>query len=323
MKKILVLGGAGYIGSHTTAKLKDEGFTPIVMDNLSSGDKNIINGVKLYKLDINKKNLEFILAKEGLIDGIIHFAGLIQVKESMQNPSLYIQNNICISTQILDFMKDNQIKNIVFSSSAAVYGNPETIPIKETAKKDPINVYGLTKYTFERILEFYDEIFGIKSVSLRYFNAAGASQKYNIGEAHKIETHLIPLMIKNVLENKEFIVYGDTYETSDGSCIRDYIHVDDLANAHILSIKYLEDKHKSNVFNLGLNNGYSIFEIIKKLEEVTGKKVNYKIGDKREGDPSILIADFSKAKNELSWEPKQSIEDILKSAYNWHTNCIK
>lgn len=318
MKKILILGGAGYIGSHTTAKFRDRGYVPIIMDNLSSSDKNIIDGVKLYKLNINKKNLQSLADKEGKIDGIVNFAGLIEVGESMKYPSLYIENNVCTGVEILEFMKENNIKNIVFSSSAAVYGNPKKIPIKETSPKNPINVYGFTKYAYEKILQFYDQIFGIKFVALRYFNAAGASNKDKIGENHKHETHLIPLILKSILENSKFYVYGDTYDTKDGSCIRDYIHVDDLANAHILGLEYLFESNKSNIFNLGTSNGYSIFEIINKVEDITQKKVNFTIGGRREGDPSILIADFKKANDILNWTPKLSIEDIIESAYNYY-----
>ncbi|MCL4392556.1 UDP-glucose 4-epimerase GalE [Patescibacteria group bacterium] len=320
MRKVLILGGAGYIGSVTSAQFKDRGYIPIVVDNLSQGSKNIVKDVKLYRLDINKENLQYVFDKEGSIDGIIHFAGLIQVGESMKDPSLYIRSNICTGVDILDFMKENNIKNIVFSSSAGVYGNPRRVPIKEGDIKKPINVYGFTKYSYEKILKFYDQIFRIKSVSLRYFNAAGASDKYKIGETHKKETHLIPLIIKSILNNNEFTVYGNTYDTKDGSCIRDYIHVNDLANAHVLALEYLISNKKSNIFNLGANKGYSIFEIIREVEKVTGEKVNFSIGDKREGDPSILIADFSKAKNTLLWEPKYSITDIISSAYSYHKN---
>jgi UDP-glucose 4-epimerase len=322
MKNILVLGGAGYIGSHTVLMLEHRGYKVIVLDNLSSGHKQSLKNTNaiLYIDEISKENLEKI-AKEYKIDGIIYFAGSIAVGESMINPSLYLHNNLFNGVLVLDFMKDQKIDKIVFSSSAAIYGIPKKVPIKEDDTKDPINVYGFSKAAYEDILRFYDQIFSIKSVSLRYFNAAGASSKENIGEDHKEETHLIPLILKTALGERDSIkIYGDTYKTSDGTCIRDYIHVDDLASAHILALEYLLNNGESDYFNLGNGSGYSVKEIITLSKKITGVDFRVEIEDKREGDPDILIADSSKIQKKLTWIPQFSIEDIIKSAWIWHKN---
>ncbi len=322
MENILVLGGAGYIGSHTVLMLDSIGYHVIVLDDLSSGHEQSLNNTNatLYIDKISKENLEKI-AKKHKIDGIIYFAGSIAVGESMIDPSLYLHNNLFSGVDVLDFMKNEKINKIVFSSSAAVYGVPNKIPIKEDDKKDPINVYGFSKAAYENILKFYDQIFGIKSVSLRYFNAAGASLKNNIGEDHKDETHLIPLILKTALgQRKSIKIYGDTYKTLDGTCIRDYIHVDDLAQAHILALEYLLNQGDSDYFNLGNGSGHSVKEIIQLSKKITGIDFKVDIEGKREGDPDILIASSLKIQKKLKWTPQFSIEEIIKSAWEWHKN---
>ncbi len=322
MKNILVLGGAGYIGSHTVLMLESRGYKAIVLDNLSSGHKQSLKNTNatIYIDEISKENLEKI-AEKHKIDGIIYFAGSIAVGESMSNPSLYLHNNLFNGVTILDFMKDKNINKMVFSSSAAVYGIPLKVPIFEDDRKSPINVYGFSKAAYEDILKFYDQIFGIKSVSLRYFNAAGASLKNNIGENHKEETHLIPLILKTALGQRESIkIYGDTYKTLDGTCIRDYIHVDDLAQAHILALEYLQNHGDSDYFNIGNGSGHSVKEIIDLSKKITNIDFKVEIEGKREGDPDILIASSSKIQKKLHWNPQFSIEDIIKSAWTWHKN---
>jgi UDP-glucose 4-epimerase len=322
-KQILILGGAGYIGSHTLNLLKRSNYDVIVIDNLYSGHEKALGDLKdrFIKGDISSKTLLQAKKNFGKIDGIIHFAGYIEVGESMRSPYKYIKNNIDTATLILEFMKDEGVKNIVFSSSAAVYGKDYSEKIKEDFSKNPINVYGFTKSAFEDILNFYSQIYGINYVSLRYFNASGASHFTNIGEDHPNETHLIPLILKTVQGKRDHVdIYGDDYKTKDGTCIRDYIHVDDLASAHLLSMEHIINGGESNIFNLGGSKGYSVKEIIDTTEKITGMKVNFKISKRREGDPDILIADYSKIKNILGWQPKFGIDDIIETAWKWHKN---
>jgi UDP-glucose 4-epimerase len=321
-KQILVLGGAGYIGSHTIDLLERSGYSIIVLDNLYSGHKKSLSkNIQFEKNDISKNNLSDISDKYGEISGIIHFASFIEVGESMKDPYKYISNNIDRSTDVMEFMKNRGIRNIVFSSSAAVYGKDYKDKLKESYIKKPINVYGYTKSVVEDLLSFYDEIYGIKSISLRYFNASGASHFKNIGEDHPNETHLIPLIIKTALGLREKImIYGDDYNTPDGTCIRDYIHVDDLAQAHLLSLEHLINGGDSDVFNLGGSRGYSVKEIIETTQNITNLHVNKEITQRREGDPDILIADYSKIQKKLKWEPKYEVDDIIQTAFNWHKN---
>ena len=321
-KQILVLGGAGYIGSHTIDLLERSGYSIIVLDNLYSGhQQSLSENIHFERLDISKNNLSDISDKYGEISGIIHFASFIEVGESMKDPYKYITNNIDRSTDVMEFMKDSRIRNIVFSSSAAVYGKDYTDNLKETYIKKPINVYGFSKSVVEDLLSFYDEIYGIKSVSLRYFNASGASHFKNIGEDHPNESHLIPLIIKTALGLRDKImIYGDDYDTPDGTCIRDYVHVDDLARAHLLSLKYLTNGGDSEVFNLGGSRGYSVKEIIDTTELITKLKVKREITHRRDGDPDILVADYNKIQKKLHWDPQYGIDDIIQTSFNWHKN---
>jgi UDP-glucose 4-epimerase len=321
-KQILVLGGAGYIGSHITERLSAKGYKVIVLDNLYSGHIKSIDYLedRVIIADITQKTLHEVHERFGKIDGIIHFAGYIEVGESMKNPYKYIQNNISRSAEILEFMKDADIKSLVFSSSAAVYGDKNKGKITERTRKKPINVYGLTKSVFEDILFHYDNIFGVKSICLRYFNAAGASHFRNIGEDHPNESHLIPLVLKTALGQRDTInIYGDDYNTPDGTCIRDYIHVDDLAEAHIFALETLMEKQQNHIFNLGVGRGYSIKEIIDISKKITKIDIPSKIADRRDGDPAILVADADLIFQKLGWKAKYDIKDIIKTAWNWHS----
>ncbi len=321
-KQILVLGGAGYIGSHVVERLYNKKYKIIILDNLYSGHIKAVEYLKDRVVigDINRENLEKINKKFGKIDGIIHLAGYIEVGESMINPSKYVSNNITVPTEILDFMKDANIKSFVFSSSAAVYGNKDK-EIKENTQKNPINMYGLTKSVFEDILYFYDSIFGIKSISLRYFNASGASHFKNIGENHLNETHLIPLILKTALGQRDAInIYGDDYDTPDGTCIRDYIHVDDLAEAHVLAIDNLIEHRESHIFNLGVGEGYSVKKILDLSKEITGIDIPSKIMPRRSGDPAFLVANSELIQKEFGWRAQYDIKDIIETAWNWYKN---
>ena len=315
--KILVTGGAGYIGSHTCHLLCNKGYDVVVYDSLENGHKdNLPSNAKLIVndlSDIDKLNNCF---KENNFDGVIHFAGYIEAGESMKNPLKFFNNNVVNGLNLLNTMIKNNVKNIVYSSSAGVYGQPKNIPIKEESEKNPVNYYGLSKLMFEQILNSC-KVHGLKSISLRYFNAAGAG--FNIGENHNPETHLIPLVLKNALNNNEVKIFGNDYETRDGSCIRDYVHVLDLAEVHLIALEKLFHGITGE-YNVGTGKGTSVLEIIKICEEVTGKKINKMIYERREGDPAELVADVEKIKKELKWNAKHDINDIIKSALEWHKN---
>lgn len=318
MKTILVTGGAGYIGSIAVRRLQEEGYSVIVLDNLSRGHKESIpKDVPLLEMSIadEQKILQFLETHK--IDAVMHFAAYAYVGESVLNPNMYYNNNLIQSIIFLECLKKNNIKYIIFSSSCATYGLPKQIPIKEETKQSPINPYGLTKLLFEQALHFYNQTAGMNFVSLRYFNAAGAA--YDIGEDHYPETHIIPNALLVALGEKEhFELYGTDYETVDGSCIRDYVHVLDLVEAHILALKHLEKGGESKCYNLALGKGFSNREILKVCEEVTGKKIPVIEKERRAGDPPILYASAEKIKQELSWQPKYDLKDMIRSAWNWH-----
>lgn len=319
MKNILITGGAGYIGSHTIRLLISKGIPTkniIVFDNLIYGNKKFIPlGVHFYKGDLlNKKDLNLVFKKYH-IDSVIHFAAYAYVGESMQNPGKYFENNILGGLNLLEEMLKNNVLKIVFSSSCAIYGHPKTRHISEKSQKNPVNPYGESKLMFEKILNWYDKIHNIKSVCLRYFNAGGAD--FNIGERHNPETHLIPLVVKKSLGKiEELKLFGDDYSTFDGTCIRDYIHVLDLAEAHFFALQYL-NKGKSEKFNLGTGEGTSNLEIIRGVEKISGRKISFNTAHRRKGDPDILIANPSRANKILGWKAKRGIMEILDSAYNW------
>lgn len=317
---ILITGGAGYIGSITTKYFQEKGCDVIVVDNLNTGHRESVNVENFYKVDIRDKEKLNNIFKSHKIDAVIHFAANSLVGESMTNPSLYYNNNVYGMICLLDVMKENNVKNIVFSSSAATYGDPISKIIEETDPTVPKNPYGETKLAMEKIMKWYDLAYDMKYVSLRYFNAAGASKDSKIGEAHTTETHLIPLILQVPLGLREKIyIFGDDYDTDDGSAIRDYIHVEDLASAHYLAYKHLSEGNNSEIFNLGTGHGYSVKEVIEAAEKVVGKNINKEIADRRAGDPAILVASNKKAKSILNWTPEHSsIEEILEDAWNFH-----
>lgn len=317
---ILITGGAGYIGSHTVNHFLEKNEDVIVVDNLQSGHEESINADPLYKIDIRDKAALDKVFKTHKIEAVIHFAANSLVGESMEKPYEYYHNNVYGMLCLLDVMNKNNVNKIVFSSSAATYGEPKNIPIIEDDETNPTNTYGETKLAMEKMMKWFDKAYGIKYVSLRYFNAAGAHNSGNIGEDHSPETHLIPLILQVPLGKRDKIyISGDDYPTKDGTCIRDYIHVMDLALAHYLALKYLRKGNESNIFNLGNGNGYSVKEVIETAREVTGHAIPAEVKGRRAGDPAILIASSEKAKNTLGWEPEfYSLEKIIADAWNWH-----
>lgn len=317
---ILVCGGAGYIGSHMVLELIKKNYNVVVLDNLSNGHMEAVNkNAKFYLGDIRDENLLTKIIANEKVEAVIHFAAYSLVGESMTNPAKYYDNNVLATFSLLDTMRKNNVHKIIFSSTAAVYGEPDSIPIREDNAINPINPYGETKRTIEKMLYWFDKAYGLKYTVLRYFNVAGADESATIGEMHNPETHLIPVILKSILENKTIKVFGNDYPTEDGTCIRDYIHVTDLANAHILALENLKKTMTSQIYNLGNNTGFSVMEILNTAQKVTGKKINYEIAPRRIGDPAILIASSEKAKKELGWQPKfYQPEQIISSAWNWH-----
>jgi UDP-glucose 4-epimerase len=318
---ILVLGGAGYIGSHAVYQLIDKGYEVVVVDNLQTGHEQAVHSkASFYKGDIREKAfLRNVFAKEK-IHTVMHFAANSMVGESMENPLMYFDNNVYGAQILLGVMNEFGIKNIVFSSTAATYGEPKHVPITEDMPTNPTNPYGESKLTMEKLMKWCDVAYGIKYVSLRYFNVAGARRDGKIGEDHMTETHLIPLVLQVALEQREYItVFGEDYNTKDGTCIRDYIHVEDLIEAHILAMNYLINQGESNIFNLGSNQGFSVKEIIEAARDVTKHPIPVRIGERRAGDPSTLIASSQKAEKILGWQPKCTlVHEIIADAWNWH-----
>ena len=315
---ILVTGGAGYIGSHTNKALNSQGYETVVVDNLVKGYKNFVKWRKFENYDFGSKDLREVFEKYD-IDGVIHFAAFSSVAESMKLPQKYFKNNYKNTLNLLKIMREFNVDKFILSSTAAVYGNPKEVPIKEDLELKPINPYGHSKWITEKALEREAEKGDFNYVSLRYFNAAGCDFDCEIGELHDPETHLIPLILDAASGRRESIsIFGNDYNTPDGTCIRDYIHVNDLADAHIKAYEYLCDKNESNIFNLGNGEGYSVREVIDMCKQVTGNNFKVKIDSRREGDPDILIADSSKIKNQLGWQPKYNLEKIVESAWKWH-----
>ena len=320
---ILVCGGAGYIGSHTVYELIDKGEEVVIVDNLETGHIEAIHPkAKFYKVDIRNEEALDKVFKENKITEVIHFAANSLVGESMTNPLKYYNNNVHGTEILLKVMVANDVKRIVFSSTAATYGDVKVMPITEETITNPTNAYGETKLSMEKMIKWTDIAHGMKFVALRYFNVAGAHSNGIIGEDHNPETHLIPLILQVPLGQREFIsIFGDDYETEDGTCIRDYIHVIDLANAHIKAVEYLRGGNESNIFNLGNGNGFSVKEMIDAARKVTGHEIPAKICERRAGDPAKLIASSLKAKNILNWEPKyMDVEEVIASAWNFHKN---
>lgn len=317
MKTILVTGGAGYIGSHTVRFLLEKKYNVIVIDNLENGTKEFIpSEVKFYEGDLRNKDFLENIFLENKIDAVVHFAGYIEVGESVKNPLKYYENNVYSSINLFKTMLKNDVNKIVFSSTAAVYGNPDKIPIDEEDLKKPVNPYGESKLIVETILKDLSSQGLLKYVALRYFNAAGAY--YGLGENHEPESHLIPLLIRTALGKRDlFKIFGDDYETRDGTCERDFIHVLDLAEAHFLSLEHLFNNGKSKQYNVGTSKGYTVKEIVDKVEEITKLKINKEKAERRDGDSPKLIANCEKIKKELNWQPKKDIDEIIKSAFEW------
>lgn len=321
--KILVLGGAGYIGSHTVYELIDAGEEVVIIDNLETGYKEAVHPKAVfYQGDLRDRAfLDTVLDKEKDIDAVIHFAANSLVGESMSDPLKYYDNNLCGTKTLLEALLAHQIDKIVFSSTAATYGEPESVPILETDKTSPTNPYGETKLSMEKMFHWVGKAHGLRYVSLRYFNACGAHESGTIGEAHNPETHLIPLILQVPNGQREAIsIFGTDYDTKDGTCVRDYIHVTDLAQAHILAVKYLMDGGESNIFNLGNGVGFTVREVIETAKQVTGKPIQVVESGRRAGDPAVLIASSEKARKVLGWNPQHAdLPEIIASAWKWHS----
>lgn len=320
--KILVPGGAGYIGSHTVIELLERGYEVVVLDNLQKGHRKAVNDCEFVQADLLDKEKVNNILKQHKVDAVIHFAANSLVGESMERPDSYFRNNVVGGMNLLDAMRANDVKYIVFSSTAATYGEPENIPILETDPTIPKNPYGETKLTFEKIMKWYQEAFNMNFMTLRYFNVAGAHSSGKIGEDHDPETHLIPLVLKTALGIMDSIkVFGTDYDTEDGTCVRDYIHVMDLADAHILALQDMVTNRKSNVYNLGNGKGFSVKQIIDVAREVTGREIKTVNTGRRAGDPAVLIASSDKIQEGLKWKPKfHDINTIISSAWKWHSN---
>ena len=321
MKTILVAGGAGYIGSHMVALLVKRGYEVIVADNLRTGHWQAVKGAKkLYVGDLRDNAFLEQVFSENDIDGVINFAAFSLVGESVTNPLKYYGNNVEGAVSLLSAMKAHGVDKMVFSSTAATYGEPEKQPIEEHDRTEPTNPYGATKLAIENMLKWCDRAYGIRYVALRYFNAAGSDTETGIGEDHDPESHLIPLVMKAALGQRDHIgIFGEDYPTADGTCVRDYIHVNDLAEAHLLALEYLAGGGSSDVFNLGSGDGYSVKEIIETARRVTGREIKATVEPRRAGDPSVLIASNKKAAEVLGWKPVRGLEQIISDAWAWHS----
>jgi len=318
---ILIPGGAGYIGSHAVRQLLEEGYKVTVIDNLQTGHlKSLHPNAMFFTGDLRDRNFLRRVFSEVKVDGVLHFAANSLVGESMEKPLMYFDNNVYGTQVLLEIMEEFKVKHIVFSSTAAIYGEQSTMPITEDRAANPSNAYGETKLVMEKMMKWCEAAYGLKYVALRYFNVAGAEPSGTIGEDHNPETHLIPVILQVASGQRENIsIYGNDYDTPDGTCIRDYIHVEDLISAHILALKYLFDGGKSEIFNLGSSQGFSVLEILDAARAVTGHPIPEVIVNRRPGDPAYLIASSEKAANILGWKPaKASIKEIINDAWTWH-----
>lgn len=317
-KRILVTGGAGYIGSNTVLQLLDAGYDVVVVDNLSRGHREAVDPARLRIVDLLDTTGLVNVMNEAPCEAVIHFAAFIAVGESMRIPEIYFQNNVTGSLSLLTAMARAGIKRLVFSSTAAVYGMPEHLPIVETEPYAAVNAYGESKVMVERLLHWFDRIYGIRSICLRYFNAAGADPAGRAGENHEPETHLIPLLFRAIRTGVPVTLFGDDYDTPDGTCVRDYIHVTDLARAHILALEALSAGSPSAKYNAGTGRGFSVKEVLKAVEEVTGKAVPHEMGPRREGDPPLLVADSGRLQADLRWTPQYSdLRTIVETGWRW------
>jgi UDP-glucose 4-epimerase len=320
---ILVTGGAGYIGSHSVLTLQKAGYEVIILDSLVYGHQDLVENVLKAKLIVgstcDRALLREVFANHQ-IDAVMHFAAYAYVGESVTEPAKYYDNNVVGTLTLLEAMLEANVKTFVFSSTCATYGVPDSVPITEDQSQNPINPYGATKLMVERILKDFNHAYDFRSVCLRYFNAAGADPEGNLGEDHNPETHLIPLVLQTALGQRESVsVFGTDYDTPDGTCIRDYIHVLDIAQAHILALKYLLNNGATDVFNLGNANGFSVKEVIETARKITGKEIKAEFGDRRPGDPPALVGSGAKAQKILGWQPAYSnLDDIIAHAWQWH-----
>lgn len=320
---VLVLGGAGYIGSHAVDQLITKGYDVAVVDNLQTGHRKAVHSAaRFYKGDIRDKSFLLEVFRKESFEGVLHFAANSLVGESVEQPLLYFNNNVYGTQVVLEVMQEAGVKTIVFSSTAATYGEPDQMPIVESMPTQPENPYGESKLMMEKIMKWCDRAYGIRYVALRYFNVAGAKADASIGEDHHPETHLIPIILQTALGQRPYLgIYGDDYDTPDGTCIRDYVYVEDLIAAHIAALAYLQAGNESNIFNLGSNTGYSVKEMVEAARRVTGKPILTKQLPRRAGDPSKLVASSEKAKNMLEWEPQLTdIQAIIKTAWDWHVS---
>jgi UDP-glucose 4-epimerase len=320
---ILVTGGAGYIGSHTVLYLREKGESVVVLDSLGTGNRqSVLHDIPFYMGSLHDEQLLNYICQNHNIEAVIHFAANSLVGESVKDPLSYYENNVAGTLSLLKVINKNHIKNIVFSSTAAVYGEPKHIPIQEEDSAVPTNPYGETKLAIERMLHWADCAYEIKSISLRYFNAAGADPRGRIGEVHHPETHLIPIVLQAALGQRDHVcVFGDDYPTPDGTCVRDYIHVMDLADAHYCALQKIRNTKESGVYNLGNGKGFSVKEVIETCREVTQIKIKVETAQRRPGDPAILVASSKKAREELKWHPRYpDLKTIVTHAWNWHKN---
>jgi UDP-glucose 4-epimerase len=321
MPKILVTGAAGYIGSITAHLLARRGYNVVAVDDLSRGHQHNIGRLPFHQLNLSDTSaLADLLAREA-VDAVIHFAAYIAVGESTQKPELYFSNNVGGTLSLLTAMAQSNVKRLVFSSTAAVYGTPQRVPIPEDSPFAPVSPYGESKVMVEKILGWLDPYRGLRSIALRYFNACGSDPESGLGEEHDPETHLIPLLLRAVVTETPITIYGDDYETPDGTCIRDYIHVTDLAEAHLLALEKLLAGGESNSFNVGTGTGHSVMEVLRAVEEVTGRAVPYEIGSRRAGDAPTLVANSDKLKRALGWKPRfPDLSDIVTTAWQFEKN---
>ena len=317
---VLVTGGAGYIGSHTVKALVEAGHHVVVFDDLSTGHRASVAGVPFVQGDVTRREDLLDALKRYSIDAVMHFAAKSLVGESMQDPAKYYVNNVAGGVTLLEALREAGVETIIFSSTAAVYGEPESIPIPEEHPLRPTSVYGRTKLMFEQMLEDYRRVYGLRYAALRYFNAAGADPGGQIGEDHDPETHLIPIVLQAALGQREAVtIFGTDYDTPDGTCIRDYIHVTDLADAHVLALEALKAGGPGGVYNLGNGNGFSVRQVIEAAERVVGAKIPVKEGDRRPGDPAVLVASSARAQRELGWKPRfTDLDEIVRTAWQWH-----
>ena len=321
--RVLVIGGAGYIGSVAVKKLIEQNNDVVVLDALYTGHRKAVNPkAKFYQGDIENKFLVSQILRQEKIEAVMHFAAYSLVPESVQKPLKYYDNNVSGMISLLEAMKDAGVNYLVFSSSAATYGIPKKLPITEDSPLNPISPYGETKVIMEKIMHWADKADGIKSIALRYFNVAGAASDGSIGEDHSPETHLIPNILKSAVSGDgKFTIFGNDYNTKDGTNVRDYVQIEDLIDAHLLALKHLVTTNKSDVFNLGTAHGYSNLEILQAARKVTNVEIPYTMGPRRAGDPDSLVADSAKARTILGWEPQhENAEDMMTSAWKWHQN---